>query len=800
MRFRGPDNNNAGATRPSTKRRSLDPVGLGRTLRRRRFGPVFRFSPLPACHDAPGRIENTLATRHAPRGACLSPGGSLRLKLVTSLLLLGATLPAWGAEGVCAPDVITRPAPIEPGPDGPAIELEGDEVEAIGEDSVSLKGNATMQRGAQAMQGDVLTYHRGSGEIEGQGDLTFYSAQGDRIEADYLRMHVETRIGEADDVSYRIARRGDKHEDPTRAYIRARGTADKAYMEGHDVTRLQGATYTTCNEGDDSVVLYADEIILDQGTGRGLAKNLKVEFKNVPIFYFPRLSFPISDERKTGFLFPSFGAQEGSGFVLATPFYWNIAPNYDFTLYPRLYTKRGVQAGGEFRYLTDSMEGSLYGEFLPSDSQFGDDRSAVHLRHDQDFTDRIYGSIDAQHVSDDQYLDDFSNDLEISSATTLPQQARLNYSGPIWDLQARLFAYQTIDQTIPEAAEPYNRLPQLTADAEYDFSPYDIEFEFEGEAVNFVQSALDDGWRLDATPSVKKEFETLWGYVEPKLAIRQSNYFLDRGAGLDDNLSRTLPVLSVDSGIFLERQTSWLDKPFIQTLEPRLFYLYIPEENQDEFPNFDTGPINLNNFGNIYRESRFFGADRVGDTNQVTAGLTSRMLDAETGNEWMSASLGMIFFLEDREINLDPDLVLDDSTSDFLAEFSARLTDRWRSFGFVQWDTQDSEVNEGKFDLRYRQEARRYVDLSYRFSRDRTEQLRIDSVWRVLPRWTLLFEDRYSIREEENLETSVGLEYNGCCYRVRGFFQRRAESNDTYRNAIVFELELTGLASIRTGY
>jgi LPS-assembly protein len=421
------------------------------------------------------------------------------------------------------------------------------------------------------------------------------------------------------------------------------------------------------------------------------------------------------------------------------------------------------------------------------------------LVHETDFTDRVSGSVDAQHVSDEDYLDDFSNDIEISSATYLPQEARLNYEGEVWDLEARAFAFQTVDPNIPAFREPYDRLPQITADADYDIDPYDIELEFEGEAINFIQSELEDGWRFDGTPSIKKEFETVWGYIEPKFSVRHTSYLLDRDPGMDDNLNRTLPVVSVDSGIFLERTTSWLDRPFIHTLEPRLFYVYIPQKNQDEFPNFDTGPINLNNFSNIYREYRFFGADRVGDTNQITAGLTSRMLDAETGNEWMSGSVGMIFFLEDREINLNPNQVLDESTSDFLAELDIRWNYQWDTYGYLQWDTEENQVREGKFDLSYRQEERRYVELSYRFSRQRTEQVRLESVWRVLPRWHLLFEDRYSLRDNENLETSVGLEYDGCCWRVRGFFQRRAESDDTYRNAVIFELELTGLANIRAG-
>jgi len=725
---------------------------------------------------------------------------TLALKLASAFILLAAGGAAWGAQGFCKPDVITRPAPVKPGPEGPAIELEGDQVESVGEDKVTLKGNATMQRGAQSMEGDELIYYRNTGQVEGTGNLKYYTSDGDRIEASHLKMDVETRIGEAEDIKYRISNRSRKNPDPTKSIIRARGTAKKAYMEGYDVTRLEDATYTTCNEGDDAVMLYADEITLDKGTGQGLAKNLKVRFKHIPIFYFPRVSFPISDERKTGFLFPSFGLQQGSGFVLSTPYYWNMAPNYDFTLYPRVFTRRGFQLGGEFRYLTKGSRGSLYGEYLPSDREFNDkDRSALHLKHEQDFTPRLSGNIDAQHVSDDQYLDDFSNDIEISSATTLPQQASLTYNGDIWNLQSRLFAYQVIDNAIPDSSKPYDRLPQVTANADYKIKPYNIKLGFNGEAVNFVQSSLEDGWRFDATPSIRKKVENVWGYMQPKFSVRQTNYFLDAPPGQKETFSRTVPVVSLDSGVYFERKTSWLHRPFIQTLEPRAYYVYIPKVNQDDFPNFDTGPVNLNNFNNMFREYRFYGADRVGDTNQITTGLTSRMLDSETGNEWMSASVGMIFFLQDRQVNLDPNQVLTDSNSDFLAEARAQLTDRWHTYGFLQWDTKANEVADGKLDLEYRQEERRYVDLSYRYTNNRIEQLRVDSVWRFLPRWHVMLQDRYSIRDSQNLETNVGLEYDGCCWRVRSFYQRRAQSNSTYRNAIIFEFELTGLASISAG-
>lgn len=752
------------------------------------------------------------------------------LRPVSMFVMLAASVSAYAGQSVCEPDLITRPAPVEPGPDGYPVELEGDQVESVGDETVTLKGNALMTRGAETLSGDELTYYRQTDEVEGKGNVVLRTQTGDRLESSYVKFQVETHIGRADDVEYRIAERGgrkskkrrDKHDgrdlsddlgeqpeedkkekyrnDPTKAVVKARGSADQAHFEGHDVTRMENVTYTTCVEGDDSVLLSAKEITLDQGTGRGQAKNMKIRFKGVPIFYFPRVSFPISDERKTGFLFPSVGAQEGSGFVLETPYYWNIAPNYDFTLYPRLYTSRGVQVGGEFRYLTEDSEGVLYGEYLPSDDEFGEDRSAFTYKHEHDFSRRIDGEIDVQYVSDNEYFDDFSNDIDISSSTRLPQEARISYSGDIWDLRARLFAYQIVDDNILDVNEPFDRLPQLTAKAEYEYDPLGLDFGFESEAVNFIHDINNEGWRINAKPSISREFENVWGYIEPKFSVQHINYFLDNVApGEDDNPSATVPIFSVDSGIYLERRTSWFGEPFVQTLEPRAFYVFIPEDNQDDLPNFDTGAINLNNFSNIWREDRFFGRDRIGDTNQVTLGLTSRMLEADTGDEWMQASLGMIFFLEDREVNLAEGEVLDDSTSDFLAEYRAKLSNRWRSKGFLQWDTQEDEVREGRFDLRYKQEARRYIQLSYRFSRDRTEQVSLESQWRIAPRWHVLFDDRYSLRDDENLETKVGLEYDGCCWRVRGFFQRRAQSDDTFRNAIIFELELTGLARIRAG-
>jgi LPS-assembly protein len=716
-----------------------------------------------------------------------------------SSLVLAA--PVYG-QHVCDPDVISRPRPSATVGEGGVIpiEMEGDEVQSVGQDTITMRGNAQLIRGSEAVFGENLSYSRSTDQLDAEGKVTVYSKDGDKLEADKVNMEVETHIGEAENVEYRIARRNIQHSDPQKAYIRARGTAEKVYLEGHDVTRLQNVTYTTCQEKKEDVVVSASELTIDQGTGRGTAKHIKVRFKNVPIFYAPVLSFPINDDRKTGFLFPSFGFEEKSGFVLQTPYYINLAPNYDATLYPRVYAKRGVQLGGQFRYLTRKSDGFVYGEYMPQDKELDDkDRGAFTYEHRQDFSSKWEGDIDLNWVSDDEYFDDFSNDIQISSATHLPQVANLSYSGNIWRVDGSVRAYQTIDDTIPTSSEPYDRLPRVRALGVWPQHTYWARFRFDSELHNFRHDENLEGWRLDVTPSVERRFEKMWGFSKPKVSFRSINYQLDNVApGENDTPSVGLPILSWDNGLFFERLSTWQDRPFINTLEPRIFYVYIPEENQDDLPVFDTGEINLNNFNNIYREQRFFGRDRVGDTNQVTLGLVSRFLDAETGRQWMRGSIGQIFFLEDREVQLDDDAPATETESDFLAEVQADFTERWGVYGFVQYDHQESNLREAKADLLY-SGPRAFVDLEYRFARDNLEQARVHALVPFGQRWTMIFDDRYSFRDDENLEVSLGFEYNGCCWKTRLFGQRRRRSDSTFRDSIIFEFELTGLATVRTG-
>ena len=736
----------------------------------------------------------------------LLPTKTLRIWLcggVSSVMLATSAY----AQHVCAPDEISRPRPStavgENG--GVPIEMEGDEVVSQQNNVVTMRGNAQLIRGAAAVFGDELSYSRETDMLSAEGNVTVYSEHGDRIEADSAEIEVETHIGKVDNVRYRVAKRDLRHSDPEKAYVNARGEAGKVFLEGHDFLRLEDVTYTTCKEGKDDVVVRAEELELDNATGRGLARKVSVRFKKVPIFYAPALSFPIGDERKTGFLFPSIGYEERSGFLLQTPIYLNLAPQYDATIYPRIYANRGVQLGGEFRYLTENSEGFLYGEYMPQDSEFNDDdRAAFTYEHEQQFGTKWEGDVDVNWVSDDEYFDDFSNDIQISSATHLPQIANLRYNGEIWTIDGSALAYQTIDPLIAEENRPYDRLPRIRAIGYWPQRTYGFGFGLDSELHNFRHDVNIEGWRLDVTPSVEKRFERIWGYATPRLSYRSISYSLDNVApGAEDSPSVAVPIVSLDAGMFFERLTTTKNNSYILTLEPRVFYVYIPEKNQDDLPVFDTSQINLNNFSNIFREQRFFGRDRIGDTNQVTLGLTSRLLGAETAREWMRASIGQIFFFEDREVQLPGDMPATATDSDFLAEIRADITRRFAVYGFAQYDHEENNIREGKADLIYTG-SRATVDFEYRFSRDSNgattrDQVRLSALIPFADRWTFLFDDRYSFLDDENLEISAGLEYNGCCWRTRLFAQRRRRSDSTFRDAIILEFELTGLTTIRTG-
>lgn len=700
----------------------------------------------------------------------------------------GATARA-GDEGPCPerpprPGAAARPGAV-PAENLPA-ELRARELHLTGEGVSEFTGDVELRRDGQSLEADYLRHDKRSGMVDATGNVRFREPSGLSYQTGETHINLESRIGHTGGGSFRF-------EDGS-----ARGDAERIDFEGPDHTRLTRVRYTTCAPGQDDWFLNMKRLDLDTKEDIGTARHASLNFMGVPVFYLPYLSFPISDQRKSGFLTPRVGRSDNLGTEIATPYYLNLAPNYDDTLTPRYLSKRGWQLQNEFRYLTRRSEGKLDLEALPNDRMENrDDRAAGAYLHRHVFDSRWSANIDVRAVSDKQYFEDFGDNLGITSQTHLPQNAQVNYRGPLWNFSARAADYQTIDPTIAPADRPYAQLPQINLTLNRPLQPNRVNYYFETEAVNFDRNDRVSGGRLNLSPAVALPLVKSYGFVTPRLGVRHISYSLDSAP--DETASVTRGVFSLDSGLIFERDSRWGERLFSQTLEPRLYYLYIPAKNQDSLPNFDTALPEFS-FFNLFRDNRFSGGDRIGDANQLSAAVTTRFIDDADGTERGRASLGRIYYFADREVNL-PAGTGSAAASDIVGEAAATLTSHWHARSSVQWSRDDSRAEKYSVYLQYNPAKDRIVNLGKRFSRDELEQTDISAEWPLAARWTLRARSLYSQRDHRNVESFAGVEYNACCWALRVFAARRlaydtANNTASQNSSIIFELELSGLSKL----
>lgn len=692
-------------------------------------------------------------------------------------------------DGACPERPLRPPAakPRPPAMENPPTDIRARELHTVSGGVSEFSGNVEMQQGDQRLSAEQLRYDKATGLADATGNVMFQDSSGASFQTQETHINLKSRLGYAGPSYFRLEGGS------------ARGDAERIDFEGPDHTRLTRARYTTCAPGQDSWFLKMRELKLDTQEDIGTAYHASVDFQGVPIFYLPYLSFPISDQRKSGFLIPRVGNASNRGLEVAAPYYFNLAPNYDDTLTPQFMTERGLQLQNQFRYLTHHSEGKLELELLPHDRmENGDDRAAGQYLHKHVFNSLWTGNIDVRAVSDKKYFDDFGDNLGLTSQTHLPQNAGVDYRGPLWNFSARAADYQTIDRSIAPADRPYARLPQLNLSTNLPVRPNHANYYFESEAVNFERSIGVTGERLNLGPALSLPLENSYGYVTPRLGVRHIAYHLS--SAQDETPSLTRGVFSLDSGLIFERDSRWGERRFTQTLEPRLYYLYVPAKGQDGLPNFDTGVPDLS-FSNLFRDNRFTGGDRIGDSNQITAALTTRFIDDSDGAERGRASLGRIYYLADRQVNL-PAGPSGAAASDIVGEATATLAGHWHARSTVQWNRVDDHLQKYNYYLQYNPAKNRIVNVGKRFSRGDLEQTDISTEWPIAGRWTFRARSLYSLRDSRNVDSYAGVEYNACCWALRIMGSRRL-SIDTARNnaatqnsSIMLELELTGLSKL----
>jgi len=573
----------------------------------------------------------------------------------------------------------------------------------------------------------------------------------------------------------------------------SRGAAGALEINQNGKLTLDDVEYTTCPPGSEDWLMRGRSIELDTRKGVGTARGMSLKFKGVPILYAPYLSFPIGDARKSGLLTPEMGSSGRSGNELRMPWYWNIAPNYDATITPRLLTSRGLQLATEFRYLTARNEGTIVADYLPNDDIINESRHQLRFKHQTLFGSGWRNRIDLSEVSDSQYYEDLGGSLSISSITHLNRSVRFDYYSRNFSVFGQLQDYQTIDDAILPDQRPYRRLPQILVNGNWNI-PLGMRFELDGEIVNFDRDVGVNGWRLNAVPRIELPISKPGWFITPAVELDYTQYDLrDTVAGAPVKPTRSVPISSVDAGLILERTMQTSNR--IQTIEPRILYANIPFRDQDGLPVFDTISPDIN-LVQLYRKNRFLGVDRIGDTEQVSVGITSRVLDVATGRELVMATIGQTRYYGNRRVTLPGTSIATSETSDYIAQLRFLV---FKNINFDighQWaaDTSKSEAR-----MQWRPTDKKIINLAYRFRRDSLEQGDLSWSWPLSKRWNFVGRYNYSIRDQEVLEQFFGLEYESCCWGMRLVSRRHISTRDGTRDSSFgLQLVLKGMTSVGT--
>jgi LPS-assembly protein len=675
-----------------------------------------------------------------------------------------------------------RPVFVKSSDDPEAIEVSGDEAD-MREGGVSvLIGNVELQRGTRQLKSDRLTYNEPEELIDVEGNVEFWD-EGAYASSERAHLNLRTEITELTDASYIFL---DNH---------SRGEAAEAVITGEKIVTINDAEYTTCNPGSEAWKLNAEELELDFSEEVGTAQNVWFEVGGVPVFYTPYATFPLSNKRKSGLLVPKVRIANSTGFDLTVPYYFNIAPNQDATLAGRLMTKRGLQLQGEYRYLTRLGGGLVAGEYLPDDSEFDGDRGAFRYQHGGSFARNWNADVDYNWVSDTDYFTDLGTNLAIASKSFLEQTGDVTYDGKGWGAVARAQAFQTLDTTIAPADRPYKRLPQLRISADDRRVNQQFVPGGHGEFVNFDRDNGVIGQRADVLPTLSYQWRSPSWFVVPKASLRVTHYDLDKTApGQSSSLTRTIPTASLDAGMFFDRDWSIGGRGFLQTLEPRLFYLYVPFKDQDDLPDFDAGQFDFG-FPQLFRENRFTGADRVGDANQLSIALTSRLVESSTGEEYLRLDIGQIRYFRDREVTLPGEPVQTSNASPLVVDLTATLARHWQILTGLQWDIGEEEIARNRLGLRYQPDPLSVFNISYSYARDDYEQADSSLAWPVSRDWRLVGRWAYSLAQDRTVEAFGGVEYESCCWAFRTVI-RRYLSGTQLTNAFFFQIEFKGLTGV----
>jgi LPS-assembly protein len=735
------------------------------------------------------------------------------------------------------------------------------------EQVASLAGDVVMRQGSMQVQAQEAKLHQAENRGELNGDVRLRD-NGALIVGDRAEIQLDTGEAQIDNAEYVLHKSN------------IRGNALYAKRAENAIIRLKDGTYTSCEPNSNAWTIKGNNITLNPATGFGTATNATLRVKDIPVFYTPYIYFPIDDRRQSGFLPPSISTSTDTGLMLVTPYYFNLAPNYDATLYPRYMSKRGLLMEGEFRYLTKTSEGQFGGGYLNDDederklqSDYEDTRWMINWQHKGGLDSRWLTQVDYTDISDPYYFQDLETaQIGVDTKEFINQQGSLTYRGDNFSAVFNAQAYKLATVT---KITPYDRLPQITFNGALPYHPGGLQFDYETEAVRFerdlrtgtfidqdgiADTRLDNnvrglaranGDRLNLAPAMSLPMNWSYGFLTPKLKYVYTQYDLDldgqgkgsllEGEEFKSSQNRSVPIFSVDSGLYFDRNTNWFGKDYRQTLEPRLFYLYVPEKDQSDIPVFDTSETTFN-YSSLFRDNRFVGSDRIGDENKLSLGVTNRWIE-DDGFERQRFSIGQAIYFKDREVQL-PGIVFKDrddaqaNVSPYALEHEYRFNRDWRLSSDFNWDPDSHSTRSGSTMFHYQPEdnPNKVVNFGYRY---RNDQIRYDQktgrwtvgggdygtpgqpgyvkdyykiqqhdfsvIWPIVPQWSAISRWQFDYNRNRTIDAFGGFEYDNCCWKLRLIsrywinsdeFSQDEPENEKGDHGIFLQIVLKGLGGV----
>jgi LPS-assembly protein len=677
---------------------------------------------------------------------------------------------------------------------------------------IKLSGGVSLQQGYRELKGDEVEYDTEAGTGTLHGNVEFREP-GVYMQGESAWVNSQTGEARMSNGAFLVH---DEH---------IRGSAEEIRRREDEIIELDAASYTYCPPTNEVWVLKAEELELDIENGVGTARKAKFTIKDTPFFYLPYLKFPIDDRRKSGFLWPDLGRDSSGGVDIATPYYLNLAPNYDMTLTPRWVADRGVLGEVQARYLGPVVGmWDVGGSYIDKDDRYKEDfpkedgsRWLAYVDQKGLVKERWRTKIEYTEVSDNDYLNDIgTTELNVRQSTHLAQRGQLDYLGDNWLAEVRVEQFQTIAKDIQN--NPYKKLPMVTLNRTATEQDYRVNILYEGEFTDFAHDTLLTGQRLYNEVGVNYPMSWIYGFLKGTAKYRHINYELDEDVLLDgeeqDSPNVGAPLASLDGGLFFERELQWADSALLQTLEPRLYYLWSDFEEQNGLPNFDTSQLTFT-YNQIFRETRFSGRDRLDDANQVSAGITTRFIDPASGDQKLYASIGQIYYFEDRRVNVGGVMEEDSEGSSAIAAELGFMP--WNDANFSSswlYDTNNNKLDETHLQLSWSTDKNRIFNLGYNWRRYKGSDPRFQDINQIdfstaLPineNWAVFFQTLYDLDEEDSINDLVGVEYNDCCWRVRVVHQRNL--NQTVGTAVgslvetkkatYLEFQLKGLGGVGT--